>query len=88
MSVWKFVLPIDDVVSVQMPARARVLSCGVQHGEVCVWAAVDTTAALVERRFRVAGTGHPLTLIDASGPFVGTVMLHGGALVFHVFDLG
>ncbi len=87
MSVWKFVLRVDDVVAVQMPAGARVLSCGNQYGEVCVWAVVDVAAPLVERRFRIAGTGHPLTAADA-GAFVGTVMLVSGTLVFHVFDLG
>jgi hypothetical protein len=91
MTVWKFELRITDVQEVRMPRGAELLCVGTQAGTdgvVMLWARVGIDAArsqpLAVRRIRIAGTGHP----DATGDYVGTVQLHGGALVFHVFDLG
>ncbi len=88
MTIWKFPLPApDDVVTLMMPRGAVVLSVQVQHETPCVWALVDPEAPKVPRRFRWAGTGHPLDL-RGFWKFVGTFQLHGGDLVFHLFDLG
>lgn len=83
-TVYKYTLHLDDTVEVVMPKGAEVLSVGEQNGLICVWARVDTREPSVKRLFRVAGTGHP----DPRGNFVGVVMQHGGALVWHIFDLG
>ena len=91
MRIFKYQLPVPEApssyVDVEMPEGARVLSAGAQNGEVVVWALVDPHAKTVLRRFAIYPTGltevpeHPVN-------FVGTVMLLGGALVFHVFDVG
>ena len=83
-SVWKFSVPVDDASVIEMPHGAKLLSVANQRETICLWAAVDTRAPKVGRRIQVCGTGHPLPL----GEFVGTVVLHRGALVFHVFDCG
>ncbi len=86
LTVWKFSVPADkDLFAVAMPAGARLLAVQVQTGVPCVWAAVDPKAQVVGRRFRWAGTGHPVLEADR---YVGTIQLYGGALVFHLFDLG
>lgn len=82
--VFKYPLEIADDLTVDLPHGAEVLTVQVQHGEPCLWARVDPEAPLAPRRFRWAGTGHPL---DAASdwPYVGSVQLESGMLVFHLF---
>lgn len=89
-SIWKFsksLHELDDIISFEMPRYAHVLSVANQNECLAIYAEVDPNKQPVTRRFRVAGTGHPLELPAGSG-FVGTVLFRGGSLVFHVFDLG
>lgn len=83
MTVWKFVIADPDT-PVTMPVGAEILHVAAQHAVVCVWALVDPKAPHEERRLVVAGTGHPIPA--ERGRFLGTVLLHGGALVFHIWD--
>ena len=96
-TIWKFDLPWEDVASVEMPKGAVVLSVGVQPDGIGgqalkLWAIVpDPHAEKETRRFRVAGTGHPLHEPHSDpafsvGGFLGTVIWPGGSLVFHVFS--
>lgn len=82
--IYKYACPIDDVVTVDMPAAAQILSVQAQNKKTYVWALVDTLQPLVARRFQWIGTGNPADQI-ASSTFVGTVQELSGALVFHLF---
>ena len=84
MTVWKFPLPMTNVAEVSMPTGARILYVGIQAGEPFLWAAVDPNAEAERRRVRVAGTGHGLGDV---GAYIGSFMMAGGALVFHVFEM-
>lgn len=84
-TIWKFPVKINDEFSLAMPAGARVLSVQDQRGGTVMWALVDDSAPKVERRFFVRGTGHPCDGLDHA-VFVGTFQLHGGAIVFHLFE--
>ena len=75
--------PATDRVTVPMPWTREILCVQMQAGVPCVWARVDPESTLVPVVFAVVGTGHPLPA--DSGPYVGTVQLHGGALILHVF---
>lgn len=83
-SVWKFKVPISDVVKVEMPKDAKVLFASVQHGDPCFWAEVDVNAPTETRFFRIYGTGHRIP--DDTGRYLGTFMMHGGDLVFHAYE--
>lgn len=85
-TIWKFLLPVEDVVWTRMPAGAKLLSVQRQRDEICVWALVDPAQPLVRRYFRWYGTGHPVRTVDAATCFVGTVQYND--LVFHLFDQG
>ena len=85
--VYKYALPIEDHPVIRMPVGAIVLSVGVQFGAPFVWAMVDPTQPGEERRFRFAGTGHPLGDFGGGARFVGTFQMDGGALVFHLFEV-
>lgn len=84
-SIWKFQLSVTDIQSLYIPADAKILSVQVQHGEPCVWALVDTDKRDESRVLRTFGTGHPIGTSD-NLVFIGTYQLHGGGLVFHVFE--
>lgn len=67
---------------VALPLFAKVLCVQEQRGEICLWASVTPDGDIQERTFDVAVTGgHAPT-----GEYVGTVQLHGGDLVLHVFE--
>lgn len=86
-TIYKYPVNIDDSLSVEMPQGAQLLTVQVQGGTPCVWAMVDNRQRPVRRRFAWRGTGHDCgSLIGEK--HVGTIQMHGGALVFHLFDLG
>jgi len=84
-TIYKYQIHVDDRQTVLMPRGARVLSVDVQRGVPCVWALIDTDSPEENRTFGMCGTGHPCPY-DAS-QFVGTFQMHGGDLIFHLFDL-
>ena len=82
--IWKYTLPLTDYPVVSMQKGARVLSVGVQHGEVQVWALVDPEAPTELRRFMKIGTGQCMTETCVERiRFIGTVQM--GDLVWHIF---
>ena len=83
MQIWKFPLEIDDLVSVEMPFGARVLTIQVQNGQPCLWALVEPrNTSDGTTQLRIVGTGHDF---DGKGEYIDTFQLMDGALVFHVF---
>lgn len=87
MTIWKFAFAITDRFSIQMPQGATVLHVDNQRGTTVLWAMVNPKAKVVERKFRLAGTGH---VIDDAKPeqHIGSFQMRDGLLVFHLFDLG
>ncbi len=82
-TVWKFSIPVADECTIAMPKGATVLHVAAQAGTPCLWALVDSTAELEPRGFSIRGTGHDCAGV---GRHVGSFLLHGGALVFHLFE--
>ena len=69
----------------------KLLTAQVQHGDIVVWAEVDTEKP--NRKFQVIpiGTGWPLDapagkecILD-SHTYISTVQMGGGALIFHIY---
>jgi len=59
--IWKYALEIDDLVSLNMPIGAKILSVQRElrhNGFPVVWVLCDTEAAYEIRQFRIVGTGH------------------------------
>ena len=84
-SVYKYTLVPTDTQVVRMPASAKILSVANQDDCIRVWAEVnpDPDVRVVHRVFHIFGTGHQMP--EAPGIFVGTVLMCGGQLVFHVY---
>ena len=81
-TIWKYTLKPE--CSIEMPEVCTILHVGEQYGEVCMWAMVDTEAEKETRNFIIVGTGHEIKhryIVN-----LGTVILHNGSLVLHVFE--
>jgi hypothetical protein len=87
-AVYRYQVKIADEQIITMPADARILHVARRDpgDAVDMWALVDPQAPPQDRYFRVAGTGHPVVDADML-TYIGTVQLHRGALVFHVFEV-
>lgn len=85
--IFKYQLQTTDEQTVSMPRGAAVICVDVQAGIPCLWAMVDDAKPMDGRSIRTIGTGHPIH--DAQRlDYLGTYQLHGGGLVFHVFERG
>lgn len=83
-AIYKFPLVVQDNNAVEMPEEAMILCVQMQHGNPCIWAEVDTEKPKVTRNFQIYGTGHAMS--DAYLDYIGTFQMHGGNLVFHLFE--
>ncbi len=86
-SVWKYTLSSLDEQTFEMPEGAEILSADLQAGKVCIWALVNPEAILTARHIRVAGTGHPIREYNKGLDFIGTVLMMGDSLVWHIFEI-
>jgi hypothetical protein len=84
-TVWKYEFGMADYVEIEMPVECEILCVQMQGGQPCVWALANPNEQKIIRRFRIAGTGHPIG--HESMSYVGTFQMAGGALVFHVFEV-
>lgn len=80
--IYKYQLALVDRQFVEMPAGSHILSVTEQHGALCLWALVDPSSPPEERVIVIAGTGGPAPDVL---PFIGTVLMAAGNLVWHVF---
>jgi len=83
-TIHKYPLVIVHEQPIQMPSGAEILSVAVQNETPCLWALVETENPMQKRSIVIVGTGHPAP--EGNYRFVGTVMLCGGVLVWHVFQ--
>lgn len=86
MTIRKFPLEVTDKQRVAMPRGARPLAVQVQYGVPCLWVLCDPEAPASDRLLAIHGTGHRVP--EDPGVHIGSFQMHGGGLVFHVFDGG
>jgi hypothetical protein len=84
-TIHKFQLVVTDRQTIKMPAGAEILCIQVQYTTPCIWARVNTDCQPEQREFLIYGTGHEHT--EETGRYIGTFQLHGGGLVFHLFEI-
>ena len=87
MKVFKYQIEIDDYVEVEMPIGSRILDVQTQHECPCIWALVDPGLPTEKRRFRFAGTGHPIKENPSQLIHIGTFQMMQGRLIFHLFEI-
>ncbi len=87
-AIYKYPLAPTDSQILCLPKGAKILSIITQNEAVCLYAEVNTAAVSgADDRYeiRIYGTGHQLRDDLDDFNFLGTVSLHGGLLVFHIF---
>lgn len=88
--VFKYQLSLGTHVLVPMHKGAELLTVQTQGRDhiqkICLWARIDTDQRMVMRQIDIHGTGY--TIIELNKPYIGTVQLEDGRLVFHFFDAG
>ena len=84
-TIWKFAIPLGDLVSIAMPRGAKIIHVANQFGMPTIWALVDPAEPWVTREFRFAGTGH-LIHDHHLGKHAGSFFMEGGSLVLHIFE--
>jgi hypothetical protein len=80
-TMWEFPIDLKTRQTVNMPERARVLSCQLEGRKICLWALVDSQAPEETRLVYMIGTGH--TIPEMPLQFVNTIQAMGST--FHVF---
>jgi hypothetical protein len=85
--VYKYTLALQDEQTLMLPKDASILSIQMQGGGDApqIWALVEPEKPKAPRKIRVYGTGHGIE--DGPLEFIGTFQIHGGALVFHAFEV-
>lgn len=84
-TIWKYTLSPNQA-EFEMPKGAKILSVQVQHDNVCMWVELEGTETNFETRIiETFGTGQVMD--EKKREFIGTFQLHGGTLVFHVYEL-
>lgn len=83
-TIWKTALKASGIQEIDVPAGARFLCAREQHEEICVWYICDPDETKVPIRVAIIATGQPAPELEY-GVYIGTVALHGGSLIFHVF---
>ena len=84
--IWKFNFEITDYIELEMPKGAEILSVQTQHETPCIWAGITAGNGTEIRKFRVFGTGQPITMNENGLKFIGTFQLMNGSFVGHLFE--
>ena len=82
--IYKYPITVADRFALSMPQGAQVLTVQSQREVPCIWALVDPSEPEGLYEFALVGTGHKREDLDGM-PYLGTVQLLGGDLIFHVF---
>ncbi len=86
-TIWKYTLDPVDIQTLKMPEGSVILSCQLQKVDMCIWAIVDPLRKKVERYIEVIGTENNVNeTVNVKRIFIDTVQMHGGDLVWHVFE--
>jgi hypothetical protein len=82
-TIWKFKLRLKEEQTIDMPGSPSFLHVAMQNDELCLWAIVQPDQPIARRTILIIGTGHPAENV---GLYIGTVLMSGGAFVWHVFE--
>lgn len=80
--IWKYII-LPFTMYLSMPNGAEVLCVQEQHGDIYLWAIVETNSPVYTRKFVMRWTGTPFN--GSEGKYIGTVQ-HSDSLVYHVFE--
>ena len=85
-TIHKYLVPIEDKISIELPIGAKILSFQSQHNRPTIWVLVDPNAPKETRNFRIFGTGHPIDPQFSFDEYIGTCLMNETELVWHLFE--
>lgn len=72
----------NECTTLRAPQSLGINHVAMQGSIVCLWSLVDKEADLINRTFRIVGTGQEM---EPVGNYLGTV--HERVFVWHIFEL-
>jgi hypothetical protein len=92
-TIYKYRVPINDVVTINLPLDAKILHVNSQNDgqkgddTIDVWALVDTDfVGKLPKHIRIVGTGHPIEK-ELVLQYVNTFTMLDRNLWFHAFEI-
>ena len=86
--IFKYTVEIVQESTILLPAGAQIISVMEQRNKIVLYAIVPFPIeedVMKKITVRVVGTGHIIGFDTKDYEFAGTVSLHSGELVFHIF---
>ena len=84
--ILKYKIPIVDVSTVDLPIGSQILSAVEQAETIVMYAIVNTEITDTQKvTIRIIGTGNPIEESMSEFKFIGTVNMHKGLFIWHVF---
>lgn len=84
-TIYKYPLIQAQKQTLSLPEGYRLLSVQAQGNQPCLWALVDPARSRMNVNIAIYGTGD--VIYDELISYISTFQLHGGALVFHAFEV-
>jgi len=88
VTIFRYVFETTDEFELSMPLHAKILAVQAKGNAPSMWAMVNEAETVNEKRkFRVYGTYQQIEVPLSHLDYLGTYQLHGGTLIFHVFEV-
>jgi hypothetical protein len=87
LTIYKYLLEIADIQTIEMPKGAQVLTVQRQNNSIALWVLVDATLETEKRTFEILSTGKAFK--EEKGverKYISTFQVSNGIFVFHVFE--
>jgi len=81
-TIWKYTIT-EDQSDIEVPGGGTVLTVGNQFGSIVLWVELDPSMTVVERSFKIIGTGWD-TSVTCNMIYIGTVQIN--QLVWHIYE--
>ena len=88
-TIYKYPIPTDGLVEIEMPIDSQILTVQIQNGNPFIWALVDTDKPKELKTFCLFPTGCEMEMFNKMDRFyIGTFQLNDGAYnyVLHLFE--
>ena len=84
-TIYKYPLTQTQKQTLSLPEFYEILTVQGQDNRPCLWALVDPSMPRVNVEIAIYGTGDNIYVEDLR--YISTFQIHGGALVFHAFEI-
>ena len=89
--IFKYELHLGTDTVIEITEGSKVLKCAIQGERICLWILVydehEFSVPRERRRFRIYGTGHPIVQDSEDMEYIDSVLVDGGSLVWHIFEM-